>query len=185
MIRYSYIISVFLFCLGNIATSMAETATVVADTKLYQRPSIQSNIISSLQAGTQVEALTRQGGWKQISHANTSGWVRSYQLRSGIITIEATASDESGGFFSNLARLSRKASGLFSREKRDPKYKHTATIGVRGLSEQELKNAEPDYQQLKKLESFRSSRKRARKFAASGNLKAIKVSHMPKSKVEK
>ena len=177
-------LALLLVCLCQVSTGAADTATVISDTPLYQRPSIESSILGSVKAGSQVETLARHGGWKQISRARTNGWVRSYQLRPGIISVDNNDTSGSGGFFSSLASLSRKASGLFSSDKRDYSFQSTATIGVRGLSEQQIKNARPDYAQLKKLQSFRSNKNTTRAFASNGKLKPIKLAHMPKSEVE-
>lgn len=165
-------------------TSLAEPATIVSDAKLHQRPTYLSPMIKQIKAGTQVELISRSGGWKKISTLeDVNGWVRSYQVRNGIIITERKK--ESGGFFSSLASLSRKASGLFSSDKKDFSFQRTATIGVRGLSEEQIKNAQPDLHELKKMESYRSKKSKAKKFAKKGKLVKAKIEHMPKSKVEK
>ena len=172
-----------LFC---ISSASAETATIVTDSSLYQRPSIQANVIQQLVAGTPANIDSRQGGWKQVSiDGGLSGWVRSYQVRAGSF-ISTEKEQESGGFFSALASLSRKASGLFSSSKKKGySFQNTATIGVRGLSEEQIKNAKADLKQLKKMESYRTSKRKSQKYARQGHLSAIKVSHMPKSGAEK
>lgn len=179
--------SIILLLLSNLpATASAETATVVTDTSLYQTPSIQAVKLQKIVAGTPVYLVRQVGSWKQISVKadNSSGWVRSYQVRSGDIRV-TTEKQESGGFFGTLANLSRKASGLFSSERKGYSYQRTATIGVRGLSEEQIKNAQADYAELEKLESFRSSKKLSKQFSLNGQLQARKVKHMPKSSKEK
>lgn len=110
--------------------------------------------------------------------------MRSYRVRSGSLSITEKQS-ASGGFFSGLASLSRKASGLFSRQRKDYSFQRTATIGVRGLSEEQIKNAKPDLDELKKMDSFRSNKEKNKLFVRQGNMKPIKISHMPKSGAEK
>lgn len=173
-----------LLLLLNASSGLAEKATVITDTALYQRPSIQSAIIQQLEAGTLVIIESRQGGWKKIS-LNTShqGWVRGYRVRSGHLRVDQQQ-QESGGFFSSLASLSRKASGLFSSNKKDYSFQRTATIGVRGLSEEQIKNASPDLRQLEKMETFRSNKSMARSYARQGKLVAAKINHMPKTRAE-
>lgn len=177
---------ILLLTLNLFTTVNAETATVVTDTSLYQTPSIQAVKLRNIVAGTPVDLVRQVGSWKQISVTadDSSGWVRSYQVRSGDIQI-TTEKQESGGFFGALASLSRKASGLFSSERKGYSYQRTATIGVRGLSEEQIKNAQANYAELEKLESFRSSKKHSEKFALNGHLKARKIKHMPKSSKEK
>ena len=162
----------------------AEPATIISDTSLYQRPSYQAPVVAPLANGSQVELVARQGGWKQVKTESSSGWVRAYQVRSGVVNTDQQETS-SGGFFSGLAALSRKASGLFSSDRKDYSFQRTATIGVRGLSEEELKNARPDFDQVKRMETYRSKSKPAKKFARKGGRKAIKLSHLPKSSAEK
>lgn len=174
------------FFLFTISTASAETATIVTDSSLYQRPSIQASIVQQLEAGTQVDIESRLGGWKQISiNDDTGGWVRSYQVRAGDFT-DIKQEQKSGGFFSGLASLSRMASGLFSSSnKKGYSFQNTATIGVRGLSEEQIKNAKANLNELKKMESYRVNRRSTQKYARKGHLSAIKISHMPKSRAEK
>lgn len=173
-----------LLLLVHASVVLATDATIISDTALYQRPSIQSNIIQQLGAGTFVTIDSRQGGWKKISVDKTrQGWVRSYRVRSGTLKV-SQQEQESGGFFSSLASLSRKASGLFSSKKKDYSFQRTATIGVRGLSEEQIKNAQPDVKELNKMETFRSNKSVASNFARQGKLAAAKINHMPKTKAE-
>ncbi len=163
----------------------AETATIVSTSSLYQRPTVQAPVVQHLTSGTSVDSLSRQGSWKQVTTPQgKTGWVRSYQVRSGNITTPDKKT-ESGGFFSGLANLSRKASGLFSSEKKDYSFQHTATIGVRGLSEEQIKNAKPNLKELKKMESFRISKRGTKKYARNGKLSAVKLGHLPASEAEK
>ncbi len=166
------------------AAVAAETATIVSNTTVYQQPSFSAPQIAPLANGRQVELIARQGGWKQVQTGSVTGWVRSYQVRSGAISTSEQASS-SGGFFSGLAALSRKASGLFSSDRKGYSFQRTATIGVRGLSEEDIKNARPDFEQIKQMESYRSKSKPAKKFARKGGRKAIKLAHLPKSTAEK
>jgi hypothetical protein len=167
--------------------AQAETATIIANTPLYQRPSVYSKTLSELYAGNRVDVTSRVGSWKKVTlDDQTVGWVRSYRVRSGIssTTVVNEEPSDSGGFLSGLAQLSRKASGLFSSEKKSYSFQRTATIGVRGLSEEQIKNAQPNLGELNKMETFRSSKKSARRFAKEGKLHAIKLAHMPASEVE-
>ncbi len=180
LIRLSVVLLIF-----TALDAHAQTATIITQAQMYENPSDQSRVIKQLDTGTQVSEILRQGGWKKIEHdASITGWVRSHKVRQGSIVIQEQKK-QSGGFFSSLASWSRKASGLFSSEKKGYSFQRTATIGVRGLSEEQIKHAKPDYKQLDKMESFRSNNNSARLYAKAGNLKADKVPHMPKSGAEK
>jgi hypothetical protein len=86
--------------------------------------------------------------------------------------------EDSRGFLGGLASFSRKASGFFTQDN-SATSSGTATIGVRGLSEDEIKSAKADFRELKKMKKFASNRKRMSKFRANGSLKASKVAHIP------
>ena len=169
--------------LTSVMPVWAEKSTVVTDTFLYSRPTTNANVIADLHAGTQVNMLLRSGGWKKIEVSEKqTGWVRSYQVRSGVVTTTGVEEGKkTGGFLSGLASLSRRASSLFSSNRKTPSYQRTATIGVRGLSEEQIKNAKPDLARLASMEGYRSSRKQAKKFARKGKLRPQKLNHMPRS----
>ena len=163
---------------------LASDATIISDTALYERPSIASPQTLFAKAGTPVTIVSRAGSWKEVNIADGSlAWVRSYKVRNGTIIITEKEKD-SGGFFSGLASLSRKASGLFSSEKKGYSFQRTATIGVRGLSEEQIKKATPNLAELRKMESYRSSRKKTQAFAQKGKLKATQLTHLPRSEAQ-
>jgi hypothetical protein len=53
-----------------------------------------------------------------------------------------------------------------------------ATTGIRGLDEEQLKAAKFDAAELKKAESFATTRAQARTFAADGRLMPRKVEYL-------
>ena len=161
--------------------TMAEQAVVVRLSMVYDKASSASDKITKIEAGTRVEILERQGGWKQISSEPKSivGWVRSYRVRtvySGS-SLEITTKPDSRGFLSGLAAFSRKASSFFGSSK-SVKNSSTATIGIRGLSEEEIKGAKPDFQELDKMHQFASSTAQMRGFTKEGQLVARDVPHI-------
>lgn len=179
------LLSLYILILSH--SAYAASATVISESPLHQNPSIQSSVLTTLKVGTKVDTIKRNGGWKLITTNDSqskTGWLRSYKVRQGAISI-VKKEEGSGGFFSGLASLSRKASGLFSSEKKDYSFSTTATIGVRGLSEEEIKNAQPDLKQLKQLDRFKSSKKSTLAFAKQGLLKSTSLKHLKKSKAEK
>ncbi len=162
----------------------AGPATIVTDCKLYSRPSTQSSKIMHLSAGTRVHTRLRSGGWKKIEvDPARSGWVRGYQVRAGEISPN-TDTANSGGFLTGLASLSRRVSSLFSNGPDRRNTYNTATIGVRGLSEEQIRNARPDFAELGRMERFRSNDQLARGFARQGGIRARTVNHLPPSSRE-
>lgn len=183
-------------------TGFAETATIIETAQLYKSPAEGAPVIGQLEAGREVQLKSRSGGWKLVdtninststttasgTSANSiTGWVRSYQVRTGTIAI--TEKQSSGGILGGLASLSRRVSGLFSSssENQNDNRKSgnvVATIGVRGLSEEQIKNAKPNFKELKKMEKFSTDDKAAKKYAKDGKRKPIKLADMPKSRFE-
>ena len=159
-----------------------EPGLIVRLSKVYNDANIGSGLVASIEAGSTVNVMERKGGWKLIFSDEKSiiGWVRSYQVRTGYTgkTTSAKAETDSRGFFSGLVNLSRKASGFFgggNNASNTSNSSVTATIGVRGLSEAEIKSAKPDPVELKKMHSFASSAARMPGFTSQGKLQAQQV----------
>jgi hypothetical protein len=155
-----------------------KSGVVVREARVYAEADAASRSVARLKAGTLVEVFARAGGWKEIyvEKPAATGWVRSYLVREGDYQPNADSGSDSDsrGFLSGLASLSRKASSFFSGDQ-GRTSSGTATIGVRGLSEAEIRTAKPDFEEFKKMDSFASGNKRARRFAREGGLEAIKV----------
>ena len=158
-----------------------QQGVVVREAPVHAEASSGSKRVGNLKAGKTVDVIARQGGWKQIGAEDLGvvGWIRSYQVREGDLATTSTVetSSDSRGFLDGLASFSRKASRFFRGESSHTS-EGTATIGVRGLSEQEIRGAQADFEQLEKLEQFASDNKRARNFASKGGLKSIKVPYL-------
>ena len=155
---------------------------VVRTSPLFASANYSSKRIGQVEAGTAVSIERRVGGWKRIVLAMPAldGWVRSYQVRDAA-TAPALRTEESGsdsrGFLDGLASFSRKASSFF-RSGSQRTSSSSATIGVRGLSEDEIKSARADFDEFGKLRLFASDAARAAKFARQGGLRAIRVPHV-------
>lgn len=161
----------------------AEDGVIIRASTVYTKADSRSDSIGSLPAGSTVNVFSRNGGWKEVfsEKQNLIGWVRSYQVREGLVKSEIKDEPEdSRGFLSGLVSLSRRATGFFGGDDDNAGSSRTATIGVRGLSEEEIKASKPDLQELKKLQSFSSSQSRMQNFARTGGLSAKNVRHIKK-----
>lgn len=148
---------------------------------VYADASSVSGRVGQMPAGSKVSVFERQGGWKQIFSDEKAilGWVRGYQVReaSQLPVADVKTEPDSRGFLSGLATLSRKASGFF-KNSGGSTSSSTATIGVRGLSESEIKSAKPDFEQLAKMKTFASSSKRMVEFRRQGRLQAQSIAYL-------
>lgn len=147
-----------------------ETARIVRDTVLRTEASFGSAEIMNLAAGTEIIPLERVRLWVRVSTeaANPkTGWVRLNYLRG---RPQAAASEPSRS--NPFAGFSRSVSGFLSGfgSRRAARPTQTATIGIRGLTAEELTAARPDHEALAKVAQYASSESAAESFAASGGL---------------
>jgi hypothetical protein len=122
--------------------------------------------VGTLALGDKVEILQRQGGRFQVKNANAAGWVRMLSVRRGEAPKARIGADGILGLASGRAGAG----------------KVVATTGVRGLPEEDLKQAKFNEAEVKKLESFTVTQAEGQKFAAAGKLVAQKVDYLQASK---
>jgi uncharacterized protein YgiM (DUF1202 family) len=135
--------------------SAAQVGTITRQADLRSTPFSDGKTLATLKQGTSVEVIKRIGGWYQVKAAGTDGWVRMWLLR-------FTGSAATGSGPGTLAVLqSGRAGSTYT----------TATTGVRGLSEEELKNARPDPAALQLVENLAVAPADARGFANQAALK--------------
>jgi hypothetical protein len=139
-----------------------EGGSVLKADDLRAEPFRDAKTVGSLAPGDQVEILKKQGGWFQVKSPKGSGWVRMLSIRRG----EAR---KGGGDAAGLLGLASGRAGT---------GRVVATTGIRGLSEEELKEATYNEAELKKAESYATTRAEAQQFAAGGKLVARKVDYL-------
>jgi hypothetical protein len=135
-------------------------------TELKDQAAPEARTLASLPENTEVKVVARGGGWTRVETGGKSGWVRVFHLR-----FPATAStDSSGGGF--LSGLSGAIGGR-------PKSQQAGiqTVGVRGLSPEDLKNASPDAAAFAKAKSYASDKPTAERFAKDGKLNTVPVDY--------
>ena len=185
--KYLLAIPSFLL-LFSINSALAEDGIIIQLTTVYAEASSSSDRVGRIEAGTRVSVIERQGGWKLIfsDQKSLTGWVRSYRVRSGYYAEAPKVESESDsrGFLAGLASFSRKASSFFGLGGSDasPNNDRTATIGVRGLSEEEIRSAVPDFEELEKLDQYASETQRMPAFSSEGQLAARQVAHFEEIK---
>jgi hypothetical protein len=174
---HGFVVALLVLSIG--ASVAAAPGFVVRNSELRDAPSFSAKVTHRLAPGSGVTLLERRGGWRQVEVTGTRlrGWVRSYQVRAGQVppTVVTEKRDEQRGVLSDLASLSRSASGLLGGGNRTGTNQTTATIGIRGLSAEELEAAKPDQKQLEQLKKYGVSPSAGKKFAKSAKLKKRKV----------
>jgi hypothetical protein len=145
-----------------------EQAFVNRSTELKDRGAPDARTLTTLSENTAVKVLERGGGWTRVEAGGQQGWVRVFHLRFPVVAEQGKAG---GG-----TALGSVTSALgFGRERE--KGATLATTGIRGLSTEELKNASPDNEALRRMQSYRADRPEAQRFARDGKLSESSVDY--------
>jgi len=146
-----------------------EILTTNRATELRASPDESAQSLKALGAQVSVQLIERKGAWTKVKVETETGWVRMMHLR-GAVTVEAAPQQtKSGGFLSGFNRL-------LGGNQAPNQRAQSATLGIRGLSPEELKTSNPDAQQLSAMKSFAASQLDAERFAKDAPLKKADVS---------
>ena len=140
-----------------------ESAYTIRATDLKAKPYTDAQTLTSLPPRSQVEVLGRQASWTHVKSTSFNGWVKMLNLR-----FDANAQGKRGdnglSALFNVASTGRSSS--------------TVTTGIRGLSEEQLKNTKPNPQALQAAKRYAVNRADAQHFAAEGKLHAQSVDYL-------
>ena len=145
------------------AVCAGELAYTIRPTELKDKPYSDAQTLTTLPPRSQVEILTRQSSWTQVKSPSFKGWVKMLSLR-----LEASGQNKRGD--NGLSALFNVASTGRSNS--------TVTTGIRGLSEEQLKNTKPNPQALQAAKRYAVDRQEAQRFAAEGKLQAHSVGYL-------
>lgn len=149
----------------------------VSDTLLRIAPSGASASKQRLATGTRIDVIRRQGAWLEVrlSDGGLEGWVKQVSVRALSDTAAAPSERKSGGFFAGLARgISR----LLGGSSESPEEQGSVTVGIRGLTPEDLAGAIPDAGELDKMEEFRADQDQAYRFAAEEQLTTQTIEYL-------
>lgn len=142
----------------------AESGSTIKDTPLMEKPFSDAKTLANLPARTNVEIMERKGGWTRVKAAGKLGWVRMLNVRVG----QAQAAGKTSPQDVTALATGRSGSGNIA-----------ATSGIRGLSEEELKSAKGNPDELKKMDKFAVTEKDAGAYALKYKLQRQSVSYLP------
>ncbi|MBW8078709.1 MAG: SH3 domain-containing protein [Gallionella sp.] len=140
-----------------------QTSYTVRATEIKQQPYSDAATVGMLAEKASVKVVLRQGGWVKVSSGQGDGWVKMLNLRSS-----STKQGDSG--LQSLFNLGRSGSSGI-----------TVATGVRGLSEEDLKNAKPNFEEFAKMKNYAANKNQAEKFARNGKLNAQTLDFIPAS----
>jgi Zn-dependent protease with chaperone function len=117
-----------------------------------------AKVLATLPENTEVKVIQRAGGYTKVEAKGQVGWVRVFHLRFPAV---AVTSESSGGALSGLSSI------IGGRPK--SQQAGIQTVGVRGLSPEDLKNASPDPAALAKAKTYSSDKPTAENLRAMGS----------------
>lgn len=150
------------FCFVGNALAVEDAYTIRA-TELKIKPYSDAQTLTTLPARSRVAVLQRRSSWTQVKSGESTGWVKMLSLQLARGATDRRADNGLRSLF-NVARGG--GSGA------------TVTTGVRGLSEEQLKNAQPDPEALQELDRYATNRRDAQRFAAEGKLQEQRVDYL-------
>jgi hypothetical protein len=151
--------ALLLFPLTAIA---AEKGQLRRADSLREKPFADAGVAASLAPGQNVEIEKRQGAWYQVRANGRLGWVNMLSVRR-----TSSPAAVSAGSLGQIA-TGRAGTG-----------KVVAATGVRGLNEEELRDATFQEEPVALVERFRVSDEEARQFARAAGLQPRQVTQLP------
>ncbi len=150
---------------GVAAMAAAEPVTVERDSVVRTEPRADAAVVTNLIRGATGEAVARKGAWVQVKAGTMTGWLYSFNVRFGAA---GTGSSDGAGGGSALGRLFGPRQNV----------NVTATMGIRGLDEEDLKQARFDAGQMQALDGFAADRDQAQAHAGGAGLSAVRVDYL-------
>jgi hypothetical protein len=150
------------------ASAWAAPGTVLRNEKLYSKPSSGSAVAASVAKGTSVNILSKQGGWLRVTSGKTTGWIRLLSVRAG-------AGGVGGAGLGDVVGAAT--------TKSDPS-RVVAVAGLRGLNDEDLKQAKFNADELARLSAWQVTPSQAKTFASQSGLAVVNVPALPVPKPE-
>lgn len=147
-------------CLA-LPVAAAEQVTVERDTSLYAEPRVDAQQVAQLKQGTTGEVVGKNGAWLNIKTQSATGWLFSFYVR--------FPSQQQSGEGSALGRL-------FAPRRANVGV--TSTIGIRGLDEEDLRQAHFNADQMRLLDEYAASRDAAQALAQERGLAPVTVDYL-------
>lgn len=151
------------------AAHAAENGSLIRAETLREQPFIDAAAVDSLAANEAVAIAARQGGWMQVGARGKTGWVKMLNVR----LAGGGSTGGSGGLMAAASLFRTGSSGT------------TVTTGVKGLSEEDLRNAQPDRAQLAALAAQATTPAAASAQASANGLKPNEVAYLKAGKPPK
>lgn len=145
------------------APAVAQQVTLERDSPLYSEPRLESAPVAQLKQGSTGDVVGKQGGWLNLKTPAGSGWLFSFNVR--FPAQKAEGGDAGSGALGQVFGPRRGVSV-------------TSAIGIRGLDEEDLKQASFSAGQMKLLDDYAVSKQAAEQGARAAGLAPVKVDYL-------
>jgi len=153
-----------LLLLLPLAALAGEAGYATRDVELRAEPAAGAKVLGSVQKGAKFEIVGEKGAWSQLAAGSLSGWTLSFYVMKGEPAAQTSLGTKLGEVWS------------LGTERR---AETTATLGVRGLDEEQMKSAQFNAGELQKLEGYGLPASEAEAFAKRGQLAPQAVNYLP------
>jgi hypothetical protein len=150
------------------APAAAQQVTLERDSALYAEPRLDASQVTQLKLGATGEVIGKQGAWLNLKTPGGSGWLFSFNVR---FQSRQTGAGDSG---------TGSAAGRLFGPRRSVSV--TSTIGIRGIEEEDLKQASFNADEMKRLEGYAATRQAAERRARAAGLAPASVEYMDATK---
>jgi len=141
----------------------SQQVTIERDTPLYAEARTDAKVVTQLKQGSSGEVVGKNGAWLNLKTAEASGWLFSFNVR--FASAQSGAQSASGGGDTVVGRLFGPRQQI----------NVTSTMGVRGIEEEDLKQARLNPEQLQLLDQYAASKQDAESNAQASGLSAVRV----------
>lgn len=167
-------LNTLLVVLMHVPVFAQEIVQTNRQTDLRAMPDDSAISLKSLAPQTSVKVLERKGPWTRVQFEMQLGWVRMMHLRGGVIVGDNPPPSATSTGTSWMAGLNRLVGGPTKQDQRA----QSATLGVRGLSAEDLRSAAPNAEALNQMKSFAITRSEAERFAKDARLATVTVAEL-------
>jgi len=175
---YRLFVTALLMAWAGAGLAQTDAGVLRRPAELRESPAETARSLAALPAQSLVNRLgERQGSWIQVrTPAGLTGWVHLFDVGAPGTPGAQTGSSATGGALRGLASLfSKSSSGSAGTTVA------TTTVGIRGLSAEDIANAQPNPVAVRDMEALRQSESQAREFASSAALNPRSVEPLPRA----
>jgi hypothetical protein len=157
---FTFLYACCLFAVGCGQASAQEQAVLERDAALLTEPRNGAPAVAQLKQGTSAEVIARKGAWVNLRTASGTGWLFSFNVR-----FQAAGSAPAPGAKPAIGAAPARPTRV------------TPTIGIRGLDEEDMRQARFDASQMSLLDQYAATRQDAERAARASGLAPARVEY--------